>query len=172
MVSKEPAVRTQLRLAYTALMDEIRSEGLPVYHWRSPVRRTSFQILEGLLTVVVSPELVCTWETNYPEAHAKLVAALDKQAGIPKTRLRLHTFLSFAKHGSFRQVAAELARVAGDPCDSPDQSGPISQVRKLGETLDVVLTRLSDDPGRRRSELTEAGSALADWLRSHPQAIA
>lgn len=170
LLSIDKSVGAELLLVYTAMVNQIRSEGLPAYHWRSPARRHSFAAIKELLTVETPPRPVSTWESAYPAAHAKLVEALDKKKGIPKTRLRLRTLISFKKHGSFRQVAVEMAKLAGDPSDNPDHSGPISQVRKLAETLEIALTQVCDGPGQRRSsELTDAGNALAEWIESHPE---
>lgn len=109
--------------------------------------------------------------SKYPRMHSVLLMLLDEVCGDAKTKKRLQTFLSFARFGSFRQVAAENAKQSGSADEPPDHSGPVSRIRRLSESLGTALTRTSEGPGRRRTELTEVGKALADWVERNPWLI-
>jgi HEAT repeat protein len=78
-----------------------------------------------------------------------------------KTKERLRTLRSFVEHGSFRKVAAAESKRSGY---ETDHSSPASRLRSLGESLGVPITRICEGQGVKRSELTEEGRALAEWL--------
>jgi hypothetical protein len=105
------------------------------------------------------------WRRDYPDAAEILDKMLRIKEGDSTTLLRLRTFYEFACLGSFRRVAAERAKREGVSLNGvpPDHTGPASRVRRLGEELGVPLTRTAGDK-RRRTVLTDAGVALAEWL--------
>ena len=78
-----------------------------------------------------------------------------------KTKERLRTLRSFVEHGSFRKVAAAESKRSGY---ETDHSSPAARLRGLGESLGVPITRICEGQGVKRSELTEEGRALAEWL--------
>ena len=87
---------------------------------------------------------------------------------IQKTKERLRTLLRFVEHGSFRKVAAAESKRSGY---ETDHSGPASRLRRLGESLGVPITRICEGQGVKRTELTEEGRALAEWLALNSWAI-
>jgi hypothetical protein len=111
------------------------------------------------------------FKTQFPRQHARLLALLDEPNDAEKTKDRLQTLLAFAQAGSFRKVASAEAKLYGLITSNPDHSAPASRVRRLGEVLGIELTRPAQKPGLKRTELTEAGEALVEWLGLHAWAI-
>ena len=106
----------------------------------------------------------------HPDAAKKLGALLEGPAAVvSKTTDRLRVFHLFTLHNSFRSVASVEAKRRGEPNESPDHTGPLYKVRKLGESLGIQLTCPSSDSGRARTVLTPAGEALADWISHLPK---
>lgn len=122
---------------------------------------------EALASFVAARQPPSALEVRYPEVFVRLRALLSDHVDGPKTCLRLRVLHSFTQHGSFRQVAVEQAKQTGNG----DHSGPAVRIRRLGEELGVSLTRLSNGPGVKRTELTDAGRALAEWITAHPELL-
>lgn len=112
------------------------------------------------------------FKTQFSAAHDRLLALLHSQKDAAKTVQRLRTFAAFVEHGSFRKVAALEAESHGFVDEAPDHSGPAKRIKKLAQTLKLPLTRFSERPGLRRAELTDAGLALADWIKANPSWLA
>lgn len=111
-------------------------------------------------------------QTHFSATYDRLMAMLRSDKDVQKTKERLASFQAFVVHGSFRKVAALEAQALGLGDESPDHSGPASRIKRLGELLETPLTQLSDEPGLRRAELTDAGHALADWIKANPSWLA
>ncbi len=103
---------------------------------------------------------------EFSRIHARLLVLVEQDD--QKTKERLRTLRSFLEHGSFRQVAAVESKLNGY---ETDHSGPASRLRRLGESLGVPMTRIAEGQGTKRSELTEEGRALAEWIALHPWAL-
>jgi hypothetical protein len=103
---------------------------------------------------------------DFSSVYARLRILIDQDD--LKTKERLRTLLGFVEHGSFRKVAAAEAQQSGY---ESDHSGPASRLRRLGEFLGVPLTRTAKGKGVKRSELTEEGRALAEWLALNSWAV-
>jgi len=112
------------------------------------------------------------FKTQFSAAHDRLLALLHSQKDAAKTVQRLRTFAVFVEHGSFRKVAALEAESHGFVDEAPDHSGPAKRIKKLAQTLNLPLTCFSEGPGLRRAELTDAGLALADWIKANPSWLA
>jgi hypothetical protein len=98
-------------------------------------------------------------KAEFSRTHARLRLLIDQDDA--KTKERLRTLRSFVEHGSFRKVAAAESERSGY---ETDHSSPASRLRSLGESLGVPITRICEGQGVKRSELTEEGRALAEWL--------
>ena len=106
------------------------------------------------------------FKDEFSRIHARLRILVDQDDA--KTKERLRTLRSFVEHGSFRKVAAAESKRSGY---ETDHSGPASRLRRLGESLGVPITRICEGQGVKRTELTEEGRALAEWLALNPWAI-
>jgi HEAT repeat protein len=92
----------------------------------------------------------------YPEAHANIMRLLNGEKGDKKaTRRQLSIFREFFRSGSFRKVAEVLGY--------EDHSGVAKNIKCLEYDLGVSLICCRED-GRKRSEPTDAGKALHDWI--------
>ena len=113
------------------------------------------------------------FRSKHREAHSTLLRMIDPEANGSRDKFcqMLLTFSSFVRYGSFRQVAMDAERRCGVSRDLPDHTGPMYQVHRLAEILGIALTRPSEGNGRRRTELTEAGTRLGEWIELHPYLI-
>ncbi|GIW86414.1 MAG: hypothetical protein KatS3mg108_0738 [Isosphaeraceae bacterium] len=108
---------------------------------------------------------------RFPQSHDVLLFLLTTAATAPKTKEQLRMFRSLITLGSFRRVAIEEARQSGIDGQGPDHSGPASRVRRLAKSLGAPLTCAVEGDGRKRTELTDLGRALGDWIEANPHWI-